>query len=39
MSAEERIFRALADPQRQEALATLLENIEASRTSCSSCRS
>jgi len=29
MSAEERIFRALADPQRQEALAALLENIDA----------
>ncbi|MFB6489692.1 MAG: DUF1641 domain-containing protein [Thermoproteus sp. AZ2] len=27
MSAEERIFRALADPKRQEALASLIENI------------
>ncbi|CCC81295.1 DUF1641 domain-containing protein [Thermoproteus tenax] len=28
MSAEERIFRALSDPQKQEALAALLENID-----------
>ncbi len=31
MSAEERIFKALSDPQRQEALAFLLENIDAVR--------
>ncbi|MGC9169340.1 MAG: DUF1641 domain-containing protein [Thermoproteus sp.] len=29
MSSEERIFKALADPQKQEALAVLLENIDA----------
>lgn len=28
MSVEERIFKALADPKRQEALASLMENID-----------
>ncbi len=31
MSAEERIFRALSDPERQEAIAFILENADALR--------
>lgn len=31
MSAEERIFKALSDPEKQEAIAFILENVESLR--------